>query len=279
MIFAKPDARSSKESEQLGTNTYLISDTRSVLIDTGEGEEDYLPHLRSALKDRPPVSDVIITHWHHDHVLGLSDVLTLLSELQKDAPPRVWKQDSAGPDHDASIAEQLKDSPGRFVPASSSKGEHHLDEGHEFEIGKYVLRVVSTPGHTDDSISLVLRHKSDEEPPIIFTADTVLGQGTAVFEDLAQYLASLKKLVDLTPSDTPTALYPGHGPVIEDGRPRMEHYISHRLERENQVVEALKKSSGEAMTPEQCVSSESVEPRLLTLTVIASQTSESHLPS
>lgn len=234
-----------------GTNTYLISDERSVLVDAAEGEADYLPHLRSALSGRPPVSDIILTHWHHDHVLGLSDVLKLLDEVQKDAEkPKVWKHPSARPEHDSDVADQLKVAAGKFKAGSSSAGEHPLEEGQVFKLGGHSLQVVRTPGHTDDSISLILKNDASSSAPVIFTADTVLGQGTTVFEELGPYLASLKKLVDLAPQEPKTALYPGHGPVIEDGRAKMEQYIAHRLEREQQVIDALRNSKEASTTPE-----------------------------
>ena len=70
----------------------------------------------------------------------------------------------------------------------------------------------------------------------MFTGDNVLGQGTAVFEDLATYLSSLHRMRDQF-SDR---AYPGHGPVIEDGRARIKEYIQHRQQREEEVLGVLK---------------------------------------
>lgn len=71
----------------------------------------------------------------------------------------------------------------------------------------------------------------------------MLGQGTAVFEDLGTYIASLRKL--LTFQSDYMALYPGHGPVVADGAKLIGAYIAHRLEREAQIVSVIEKPSPE----------------------------------
>lgn len=74
-----------------------------------------------------------------------------------------------------------------------------------------------------------------EEEDAMFTGDNVLGQGTAVFEDLGLYLQSLEKMRHLFSGRA----YPGHGPVIEHGKERIIEYIQHRKQREDQVLEVL----------------------------------------
>ena len=78
----------------------------------------------------------------------------------------------------------------------------------------------------------------------MFTGDNVLGHGTAVFEDLAEYMKSLDKLKDAFTGRA----YPGHGAVIEDGPGKVREYISHRQEREQQVLKTLGKGPKEGMT-------------------------------
>jgi ribonuclease/clavin/mitogillin len=74
-----------------------------------------------------------------------------------------------------------------------------------------------------------------EEEDAMFTGDNVLGQGTAVFEDLSTYLNSLEKMKGMFSGRA----YPGHGPVIDDGRAKIMEYIQHRQQREQQVIEVL----------------------------------------
>ncbi|XWW99906.1 hypothetical protein V2A60_007920 [Cordyceps javanica] len=70
----------------------------------------------------------------------------------------------------------------------------------------------------------------------MFTADNVLGQGTAVFEDMTTYLNSLEKMKTLFHGRA----YPGHGELINDGLRKIAEYINHRKHREEQVVQVMK---------------------------------------
>lgn len=63
----------------------------------------------------------------------------------------------------------------------------------------------------------------------------MLGQGTAVFESLSTYIASLEKLKGFASS----RIYPGHGPVVENGKSVIQEYIAHRLQREAEILNLL----------------------------------------
>src|SRR6202012_881851 len=79
-----------------GTNTYLLGRRPPfILLDTGEGKNEYIPFLKSALNEsvleqdnHNLVSDVIISHDHADHWGGLNQVLALLRAI--------WEEKHAG---------------------------------------------------------------------------------------------------------------------------------------------------------------------------------------
>jgi glyoxylase-like metal-dependent hydrolase (beta-lactamase superfamily II) len=91
---------------------------------------------------------------------------------------------------------------------------------------------VGTPGHSPDSVCLLVGG-------VCFTGDTVLGTGSVFIEpgegSLSAYLDSLRRLRELDLD----VLCPGHGPYVWDPAAKLDEYISHRLDRERRLVEAL----------------------------------------
>jgi glyoxylase-like metal-dependent hydrolase (beta-lactamase superfamily II) len=95
------------------------------------------------------------------------------------------------------------------------------------------FEAIATPGHSADSVCLVWRSS------VCFTGDTVLGRGSVFIApgegSLSAYLDSLRRLRAL-PLEV---LCPGHGPYVWDPAAKLDEYISHRLEREEWLIEAL----------------------------------------
>jgi glyoxylase-like metal-dependent hydrolase (beta-lactamase superfamily II) len=76
----------------------------------------------------------------------------------------------------------------------------------------------------------------------VFTGDLVVKDSSVMIHwsrggDLGQYLASLQRLLSLNPR----RLLPAHGPMIDDPHTVLSGYIAHRLQRERQVVDALRR--------------------------------------
>lgn len=87
-----------------------------------------------------------------------------------------------------------------------------------------------TPGHAVDHCSYWL-----QESKTLFSGDHVLGWGTTFISDLFDYMNTLQFMIALKP----VHLFPGHGPMIEDGMGLLERYIIHRKTREDQVEDVL----------------------------------------
>lgn len=205
-----------------GTNTYLIgTGKRRILLDTGEkANADYISSLTSVLQEHNTSIDrIVISHWHHDHIGGVGDVVGCLpASADVHKFPRV-------------------DPPDDPLPESVSLKE--LVNQEEIQVEGATLRVHHTPGHTTDHVVLELAEEN-----AVFSGDCILGEGTAVFEDLHSYMASLKVILALTPE----VIYPGHGPVIESPMEKIQMYIDHRNLRESQIIQTLKESEKKYLT-------------------------------
>ncbi|KAH9904574.1 Metallo-hydrolase/oxidoreductase [Xylariomycetidae sp. FL2044] len=197
-----------------GTNTYLLGTGSSrLLVDTGEGKPSWIAALKRTLEEeKASVQSAIITHWHHDHTLGIPQLLAYSPQTT------VYK-------------------------CQPADGQTDISDGQTFSVEGATLTAMHTPGHTKDHMAFVWK-----EEDALITGDNVLGQGTAVFEDLAVYLQSLAKMEGLVAGRA----YPGHGPVIPDAKAKISEYIGHRQQRETQVIEVLssnpEKSNGAAST-------------------------------
>ncbi|KAF9897257.1 hypothetical protein BX616_005914, partial [Lobosporangium transversale] len=219
------------------TNTYLIGKgPRKVLLDTGEGVSEYIPLLQSALKKDlgdATISKVICSHWHHDHVGGIPEVMKFLASRNIQLNDLTAEEGATLP-----IVYKFPD-PEHDDPETQFEG---LQDQQEFKVDdQTTLVTLHTPGHTSDHCSFWLKEENT-----LFTADCVLGQGSAVFEDLSKYMKSLEKQLTLGQAsgegqqqEPAFKIYPGHGPVVEDGPAKIREYINHRLERERDILKVL----------------------------------------
>ena len=186
-----------------GTNSYLIGAPDSsgiVVVDPGPLDEGHLAVLAAAGR----VELVLITHRHADHTAASVRFAALTG-----APVRA------------------------FDAAFCVNGDP-LSDGELLAVAGTSIRVLATPGHTDDSVCLYL--PGDGEAGSILTGDTILGRGTSIIDDsLADYLASLETLRALGSA----TVLPAHGPVLPDLAAICTVYLAHRHERLDQVRAAL----------------------------------------
>lgn len=185
-----------------GTNTYLVGIDEVAVIDPGPDDAGHLDAIAGCGGDR--IRWILCTHTHPDHWPGV---------------------------------EGLRQRTGAEVLAFDARDGLEIDrplaDGDTVEATEFVLRAVHTPGHASNHLCYLL-----EGERLLFSGDHVMDGSTVVISppdgDMAVYLASLERVRDLRPRLRTIA--PGHGHLIEDPIDRIAGYLSHRADREAQVL-------------------------------------------
>jgi glyoxylase-like metal-dependent hydrolase (beta-lactamase superfamily II) len=116
-----------------------------------------------------------------------------------------------------------------------------LEDGDIVRAGNLSITALYTPGHAADHLSFLLA-----EDRAVFTGDLILGQGSSMVTypegDVAAYLGSLDRLAALEPR----ILFPGHWDPVTAAMEKIEEYRKHRLEREAQILEEVRRGTGTA---------------------------------
>jgi endoribonuclease LACTB2 len=203
------------------TNCYLVGGDRMVIIDPGSPYPDQQELLDRAinrfLADGKKLEEIIISHLHPDHhggVMHLADKYGL---------PVAAHRLTAEALIDQVRVDRLIEDKDLIVLNESSTGL------------SWRLRAIWTPGHARGHLSFY-----EERTGTLLTGDCVVGSGTVVIAppegNMKDYLDSLRRLLELPRL---TALMPGHGPVLVDGRGKIEEYLAHRFDREREIIDVM----------------------------------------
>ena len=198
-----------------GTNTWVLGNPGAgprLVVDPGPLDER---HLREVSRVAGEVATTVLTHRHLDHSEGLARFAELTGSGVRAADPAY------------------------AIPADGADGR--LQHGLTLQIAGWSVEVLATPGHTSDSTSLLV---TSDDGAWLLTGDMVLGEGTTVIThpdgDLGAYLASLEVMLAAVRDHDVRAILPGHGPVVTDPVGLLSYYRRHRLQRLDQVREALR---------------------------------------
>ena len=185
-----------RQIQQHGDNfSYIIADPETkeaAVIDSSYNATEIIKTIKS---QSLLLKYIINTHGHSDHTAGNSELRSIFS---------------------AKIVSHNQ---------SKTNSDIKVDEGEVLNIGKIAIRVLYTPGHTPDSICLLV----DKEK--LFTGDTLFvgecgrtdlpgGNAKNLYESLFNKLLSLEDSVEV---------YPGHDygsrPSSTIGYERKSNYV------------------------------------------------------
>lgn len=183
-----------------GTNTWLLASAGELLI-IDPGPVD-AGHARAIARavGEREPVGVMVTHTHEDHA-------PLANPLAREFEVPTYGH-APGPDFEPDL---------------------RLADGERVEVGEMTVEVVHTPGHSDDHLCFLAGRA-------LFTGDHIMGGSSVMVERMAPYLASLERLRALELG----SLYPGHGEVMDDPGGVIDWYLAHRLEREGQILDAVR---------------------------------------
>ena len=108
------------------------------------------------------------------------------------------------------------------------------------------LRALHTPGHARGHLCFF-----DERTGTLISGDNIVGLGSVLIEptqgNMRDYLDSLRRMRALP---NLSVIFGGHGPAIANPYTKLDQYISHRLEREQNILQAVIEG---AATPQEIV--------------------------
>ncbi len=203
-----------------GSGTYVVGHGKVAVIDPGPLDQNHIDALQNSLSGET-ISHILITHTHNDHSPAAKPLKAATGAKTYGYGPH-----GAGKRLEGVAIEEGGDMD--FVP------DVEVRHGDIIEGEGWTIECVYTPGHTSNHICFALKEEN-----ALFSGDHVMGWSTSVIGppdgDMAAYMKSLELL--LTRDD---AIYwPTHGSPIKDPKPFVQAFIDHRLDRENQILQAV----------------------------------------
>jgi glyoxylase-like metal-dependent hydrolase (beta-lactamase superfamily II) len=193
-----------------GTNQYVVGKENVIVIDVALSADSNLDGILEQVEamGAKKIEKILLTHIHNDHCGG---ALALRKRCGAKLGIHRSRRGYLGGE------------------------DFQYDDNERISFGDGELHVLHTPGHESGHCCF---YESGDK--VLFSGDNILGYGTAVIRppdgNMTDYLESLERLLGFDIS----LILPGHGPLIGKPEAKIREYIKHRLEREQQVLAALR---------------------------------------
>jgi glyoxylase-like metal-dependent hydrolase (beta-lactamase superfamily II) len=193
-----------------GTNQYIVGKQTGLVIDVALSADSNMDGIieQAEAMGVKKIEQILLTHIHSDHCGG---ALALRKRCGAKLGIHRSRRGYLG---------------GEDV---------QYDDNDRIAFGGGELQVLHTPGHESGHCCF---YESGDR--VLFSGDNILGYGTAVIHppdgNMTDYMKTLERLLGFDIS----LILPGHGPLIGKPEAKIREYIKHRLEREEQVIEALR---------------------------------------
>lgn len=202
------------------TNTLIVGGDKLAVIEPATPYLDEQHKLDAAIEqlagEGREVVTVLLTHHHRDHT-GYAN--RLRSRLG--VPLRAHPKTAERVDFDV---------------------DEEIEDGWTLDLGRgHVLEAIFTPGHAPGHLVYI-----DRKTGVGHAGDLVAGVGTILVDtndggDMAVYIDSLRQMkARMAAYDPAPRLVPAHGPIVEQPVELLDHYVAHRLKREEKVVDAIR---------------------------------------
>mgnify|MGYP001289697345 CR=1 FL=1 len=215
-----------------GTRSYILGTDNLIVIDPGPENNQHFKSIMDYVGKRK-VTDIIITHSHVDHsplsrrlknetgasIIGFGSADEARTSFMKKLSSSLDLGGEEGIDKDLTLDEKVIDK-------------------QLLKKNDYTIEVIHTPGHLSNHICLSIKEKK-----ALFSGDHVMGWATTLISppdgDLGSFMKSLEKLSKRDEQ----VYYPGHGKPVKDPKQMVLAQITHRRDREIQILKSISKIS------------------------------------
>lgn len=189
----------------LQTNCYIWADEgtgNAIVVDVPDSADKIIDF---ADKNGLKITDIILTHGHFDHMLGLAEL-----KEKTGAELSVFEKTV-----DFINEKNLNLGFHMGVECPIAEADRILKDGDEIDFHGNKIKVIHTPGHTADSICLFL-------DDTLISGDTLFRRSVGRWDfptgDMYKEIASIKEILFKLPDET--VVYPGHGAATTIGEER-----------------------------------------------------------